>query len=153
MKIEDIRRDIERGVDIALRDVKGQVMDIIAQLMMEFYREYSPSVYIRTGQLFKAIVDKGVKSRTKGGSFEIYFDSGMMAHPNPAYDKYGNEHTSEWSEDKILKYIMTGGKNGAPHGGYAPAGGKPVWFKLERELSDLDIILYASLIQAGVPVH
>lgn len=153
MKVEDIRKDILRGVQAAVAETKEDVMNIIAKLMMEFYAEYSPSLYLRTGQLLNTIVDEGIKSRAKGSGFEIYFDSGMMRHPNPAYDRWGASHKTKWSESRILEFVMEGGDNGAPHGGYAPAGGNPIWFKLEKELSDLDIILCAALLKAGVPVH
>lgn len=153
MKVEDIRKDITRGVQAAVRETKEEVMNIIAKLMIVFYAEYPPSLYFRTGQLLNTIVDNGVKSRANGSGFEIYFDSGMMGHPNPAYDKYGKSHEAKWSEDRILEFVMEGGDNGAPHGGYGLAGGDPIWFKLIEELSDLDIIIYAALLKAGVPVH
>lgn len=157
MRIDEIKKELKSGVKKAAEDTKRQVLELARASINEFYTDYNPSIYNRTNQLINTIVDNGIKVRNIGAGFEIYFDSGMMGHPNPAYGKDHRWHKAEWSEEDILDNSFSGG---APHGGYPYATvNEPIWGKIEQGvgsqvgLNDLDIVIYLALQKAGIPVH
>lgn len=151
MKIDAIKKELSKGVRTAVKEVKEEVLVIIKKSMDEFYAGHYPHEYIRTMQLINTIVDNGIKVRNIGAGFEIYFDSGAMDHASKVRGKSGRWHKAEWSESKILEVTF---EDPLPHGHYAEADSNvPIWDMLMYDLKDIDIIIYAALIEAGVPVH
>lgn len=151
MKIDAIKKELSKGVKTAVKEVKEEVLAIIKGSIDDFYAGHDPHEYIRTMQLINTIVDNGIKTRNIGAGFEIYFDSGMMAHASKVRGKSGRWHKAEWSESKILEVTF---EDPLPHGHYTGAdSNEPIWDILMYDLRDINIIIYAALIEAGVPVH
>lgn len=138
---------ITSRLEPALVSTKLDVLKIIDKSMRDFYYDYTPSEYQRTYQLLNSMVDNGIVIGGSGGSFEIYFDSSRMSHPNPAIGYSGEEHDVEWSEEEILSNSFIGGQ---PHGGF---GSNPIWPNIEQGIADVPEILKSSLIAAGIPIY
>lgn len=143
----EINAYITSRLEPALVSTKLHVLKIIESSMKDFYIDYTPIEYKRTHQLLSSMVDNGIVIGGSGGSFEIYFDSSRMSHPNPAIGYSGEEHDVEWSEEEILGNSFAGGQ---PHGGY---GGNPIWPNILQGIEDVPEILKSSLIAAGVPIY
>lgn len=105
----------------AVANVERKVHEEFAGNLNQFYTEYRPEEYIRTGALFNALEVTGVKRAGNRVATEIYFNT-------PSYDhgwvplQSGGFGYSYWTDDYILDVAMTGK---FPHGGYE--GGTAIW--------------------------
>ena len=137
---KELEDAILKRCKIAVAQTEEFVYDIIKETLDKFYGEYMPSLYIRTEQILRSAVKTGVVSTGKGWKAEVYFDVGSLNHP-----------TGNWSEPEILSTVMIGN---APHGGWEPAGGTPVWTTSINEISPkIFDEIKRNLIKAGIPVR
>lgn len=101
----------------------------------EFYSEYRPEEYIRTGALSRSLKTTGVKrsgnQHSKKISAEIYFDMPNYQHGFVPIQSGGYGY-SYWSDEKIFNVVMTGGNGRLPHGGYQ--SGTAIWTNGIRRL-------------------
>lgn len=86
----------------------------------QFYSEFKPEEYIRTGALYNSLEATGTRPTSNGAEAEIRFDT-------PSYEKgviptqHGTGYAS-WSGETVLEVAM---ESSVPHGGYA--GGTAIW--------------------------
>lgn len=105
----------------AVSNVERKVHEEFAGNLNQFYTEFRPEEYIRTGALFNSLEVTGVKRAGNRVATEIYFNP-------PSYDhgwvplQSGGFGYSYWTDDYILDIAMTGK---FPHGGYE--GGTAIW--------------------------
>lgn len=111
----------------AVGEVEGKVHGTMRGNLGQFYGEFSPEMYIRTGALNSSLQSTGVMSTGSGASAEIFFNT-------PSYS------TGTWDGGTVLNVALEGG---APHGGYA--GGTPVWTASMAELGDIGALLMGAL--------
>lgn len=104
-----------RAVDSA----KEKVYEEFAGNLNQFYTEFKPEEYIRTGALFNSLEVTGVKRAGNHVAAEIYFNT-------PSYDhgwvplQSGGFGYSYWTDDYILDVAMHGS-----HGGHE--SGTAIW--------------------------
>ena len=105
----------------AVDNAKEKVREEFAGNLNQFYTEFRPEEYIRTGALFDSLVVTGVKRAGNQVATEVYFNT-------PRYDhgwvplQSGGYGYSYWDDEYILDVVMTGK---FPHGGYE--GGTAIW--------------------------
>lgn len=133
----------------ALQETKIHVIDQSNATMDRFYNEYEPSEYMRTGWLRGSMNSDSVPD-VAGLSFEITFEPDRMHHYRPtAMGKSGAIHSVDWDEGEILENSFMGS---APHGGWPPAGGAPIWPEIERRVSDVPSVMRDALMAQGLPI-
>jgi hypothetical protein len=120
----------------AVANTERKVHEEFAGNLNQFYTEFTPEEYIRTGALFNSLESTGVKrtgnqhmSRVEA---EVYFNT-------PHYEQgvMPLQHTLEhgmygWASatgEEVLDMALTGRK---PHGGYA--GGTAIWTESMKKL-------------------
>lgn len=114
----------------AVDNAKEKVYEEVAGNLNQFYMEFKPEEYIRTGALFNSLEVTGVKRAGNHITAKVYFDI-------PSYDhgwvplQSGGYGYSYWTDDYILDVTMTGK---FPHGGYA--GGTAIWTESMMNLGD-----------------
>ena len=111
----------------AVGEVEGRVYGAMSGNLGQFYGEFSPNMYIRTGALNSSLQTTGVMSSGSGATAEVFFNT-------PSYS------TGTWDGGTVLNVALEGG---APHGGYA--GGTPVWTASMAELGDIGALLMGAL--------
>ncbi len=109
----------------AVNSAKEKVYEEFAGNLNQFYTEYKPEEYIRTGELFNSLEVVGVKrignqhmSRVEA---EIYFNELSYDHGWIPLQSGGFGY-SYWTDDYIQDVVMT---SKFPHGGYE--GGTAIW--------------------------
>lgn len=106
----------------AVASAEKQVHKELADNLNQFYAEFEPEEYIRTGALLNSLESTGV---TQVGDDSIVAEVGFNT---PNYEKgwvplqSGGYGLACWSDQKILDTAMTGD---LPHGGYKD--GTAVW--------------------------
>ena len=75
----------------------------------QFYTEFRPAEYIRTGALYGSLESSGTRQTGDGAEAEIRFNT-------PSYN------TGSWSGETVLEVALEGS---VPHGGYAE--GTAIW--------------------------
>lgn len=139
--VAQIKADLTKKVGKAVENVKQRVCDIIWDVCMEYYGEYSPVLYKRTlqiGQAIQNMANAAVQVRQVGASFEIYVDASMLSYS-----------TGEWSEQRILDNVMTEGTHGN-----ATSDGTAIWTQGVSILNpQIKSIVKQELIAAGIPIH
>lgn len=138
---------------------QAQVYQIIDRFVKQFYVEFTPEMYERTYQLFRSLVKGDIVSTSNGYEAYVYFDVDMLDHyvhtirvkkSNGKTYTYSYSGKHDWSEQDILNNAMTGS---SPHGGYADAGGQPIWVESLEVLSTEAIeVLKRMLISEGIPI-
>lgn len=117
-----------KAVDYAKDEISQEFVGNLNQ----FYSEYSPEEYIRTGALFDSLKVTDVKrvgnQHSSWASAEIYFDTPHYEHGWVPLQS-GNFGYSYWDDKYILDVVMT---NKLPHGGYE--GGTAIWSKTMSNL-------------------
>ena len=129
-----------RAVANTERKVHGELDGNLNQ----FYTEFSPAEYIRTGALYSSLETTGTMSTGNGARAEIRFNT-------PAYKtgriplQSGRTGLATWSGAQVLDVALTGG---APHGGYA--GGTAIWNESMATLGDIGALLMQELKRQGL---
>jgi hypothetical protein len=119
----------------AVDNTERKVHEELAGNLNQFYTEFHPVEYERTGALFGALESTGTMQTGNGAMAEVYFNT-------PSYN------TGTWSGDTVLKVAM---ESGVPHGGYA--GGTAVWTESMEKLggkSGINSLLRQELKKQGL---
>lgn len=105
----------------AVDNTKEKIYEEFAGNLNQFYHEFRPEEYIRTGALFNSLEVTGVKRVGNRVVSEIYFNIPHYKHGWVPLQSGAFGH-SYWTDDYILDVTMTGK---FPHGGYE--GGTAIW--------------------------
>lgn len=107
----------------AVDSAKEKIFEEFAGNLNQFYTEFKPKEYIRTGALFDSLKVTGVKrvgnQHMSSASAEIYFDTPHYDHGYVPIQSGGLGY-SYWDD----KYIQDVSMNGS-HGGYV--SGTDIW--------------------------
>lgn len=107
----------------AVAQVEEKVYAEFSGNLNQYYTEFIPAEYIRTGALYNSLDRTGVQSSGNGASADVFFNTpsyqkGMMPLQNtPMHGRYG---WATWSGQKVLDTAMHGS-----HGGYVD--GTAIW--------------------------
>ena len=118
----------------AVDETKEKVHQEIAGNLNQFYIEFKPEEYIRTGALFDSLEVTGV--RRTGNQYvskaeaEVYFNTPRYKHGLVPLQS-GEFGYSSWTDAHILDVVMT---SGLPHGGYED--GTPIWNESMKNLGN-----------------
>lgn len=135
----------------AVNDVKEEVHGKFSQKLGEYYGEFAPKEYIRTGALHGSLSFSGANSTGNGAEAEVYFDipsyqNGLMLlQHTPEHGMYG---WATWSGEQVLDTAMNGS-----HGGYVE--GTAIWGESMSELGGgggIKAKLVAALAAQGLPI-
>lgn len=139
----------------AVAGTEQKVHDIIDRCLKQFYEQFEPEEYIRTGQLLHSLVKSGVKKVENGYEAEVYFDVDNIHYLNGYLEIKSTSETGRlgyaaWDKDTILDVAMN---SGLPHGGYAK--GTAIWTKSQATIATLGGVfkmLEQELMAIGVPI-
>lgn len=106
----------------AVANTERKVHEEFAGNLNQFYTEFRPEEYIRTGALFDALEVTGVKRAGNYVSAEVYFNNPTWEHGWIPIQSGGYGH-SYWTDDYIFDVVMKGKR--LPHGGYED--GTAIW--------------------------
>lgn len=149
--IAELERYVQQRMVRAIVKVRKQVYDIIYDVVMQYYGEYTPVASIRTGQLANSLTEGLVKTTGNGAEAEIYFDVSALSHPDSYMGKLGYAVNKRWSEEEILSTAMTSGTHG---GTWTGVSGIEIWGESLNLLNDKVIeIIKRELIAAGIPIR
>jgi hypothetical protein len=131
-----LRKFLMKKCSMAVANAERKVHEELAGNLNQFYAEFEPEEYIRTGALFNSLESTGVRqvgnqhiSRVEA---EVYFNTPDYEHGvmplqhTPEHGRYG------WASatgEEVLKTALTG-RN--PHGGYE--SGTAIWTESMRNL-------------------
>lgn len=138
MKIEDIKKDILNKSKKAVFYTEADIYDTMNAIVRDFYGEYTPVEYIRTGQLSGSLMQKNM-----GLSASVYFDPSVLNYSNPALGQSGVWHEANLSGGEVLNMAMQGS-----HGGYIQ--GTPIWSSGMAQLGDIKGLLIKNLKATGL---
>jgi hypothetical protein len=103
----------------AVDNVKEKVHVEFAGNLNQFYSEFSPDYYIRTGALFNSLDYTDAVSTGNGASAEVYFETPSYKNGRVPLQNGGYGH-AYWSGEQVLNVAMQGS-----HGGYVD--GTAIW--------------------------
>ena len=112
----------------AVKNTKEKVYGELAGNLNQFYTEFKPAEYIRTGALFNSLEETDVK---RTGNQHVSRAEAEVGFNVPHYEQgdvllqsgeYGN---ATWDGETVLEVAMTGSYGGLPHGGYED--GTAIW--------------------------
>lgn len=129
----------------AVSESEQEVHKTMKSRVDEFYGEYEPIEYNRTGNFRKSLQRTGVIPVGKGFEAEVYFDE--VGYPSMAVGKSGMLHSKDKSDAEILANNLTGA---ASHG-WAVSGTMP-WTDSLFWLGDIDALLLRELKEQGIPI-
>ena len=109
----------------AVESTKEKVYEELAGNLNQFYIEYDPEEYIRTGALFNSLestdtIRTGNQHMSRAEA-EVGFNVPKYQHGWVPLQS-GGYGRSTWSDEKVLDVVMTGS---LPHGGYED--GTAIW--------------------------
>lgn len=105
----------------AVSNTQKKVYEEFAGNLNQFYTEFHPEEYIRTGALFNSLEQNGVMTTGNGASAEVFFNTPSYVNGWVPLQSGGYGYAN-WSGETVLNVAM---KGTAPHGGYA--GGTAIW--------------------------
>lgn len=111
----------------AVSNAERKVYEELAGNLNQFYAEFKPKEYIRTGALFNALDSTGVIKIKNGVMAEVYFDTPSYQHGWVPLQS-GGQGYSYWDDEYILKVAMEMGS----HGGYED--GTAIWTESMNKL-------------------
>lgn len=109
----------------AVGAAKEKVYEEFAGNLNQFYTEFKPEEYIRTGKLFNALEATDV---VRTGNQHVSRAEAEVGFNTPQYDhgwvrlQSGEFGYSSWDDEYIMDVVMT---DDMPHGGYAD--GTAIW--------------------------
>ena len=114
----------------AVANAEVKVYAEMAGNLNQFYSEYRPREYARTGALFDSLKHSGAIKTGNSVVAEVGFDMPTYTHGFVTLQDGGFGYSS-WTDEQILNVVMTGDQIGLPHGGYAD--GTAIWIEsIER---------------------
>jgi hypothetical protein len=131
----------------AVDSAKEKIYEEFAGNLNQFYTEFRPEEYIRTGALFDSLVVTGIKRVGNNVSAKVYFDTPRYEHGWVPLQSGGFGY-SYWDDEYILDVVMTGS---SPHGGYK--GGTAIWTESMGNLGGrqgIKILLIQELKRQGL---
>ena len=137
----------------AVEGTERKVHDIIDRCLKQFYEQFEPEEYIRTGQLLHSLVKSEVKKVGNSYEAEVYFNVDGLSYQNGRIETKNGFGYANWDKDTILDVVMTGSYSGLPHGGYAK--GTAIWTKSQATINTLGGVLEMlerELRLIGVPI-
>ena len=112
----------------AVAETEKKIYTELAGNLNQFYYEFRPEEYIRTGALFDSLDYTGVIKTGNCVIAEVGFNTPKYKHGWVPLQSGGYGH-STWNDEKILNVVMTGG---LPHGGYED--GTAIWTESMQSL-------------------
>jgi hypothetical protein len=103
----------------AVANAERKIHEEFAGNLNQFYTEFRPDEYIRTGALFNSLEVTGVKRAGNRVTTEIYFNAPSYEHGWIPLQSGGFGY-SYWTDDYIFNVAMKGS-----HGGYE--SGTAIW--------------------------
>lgn len=116
-----LKRFLMKKCNEAVDNTQKKIHEKFSENLNQFYAEYNPEEYIRTGALFDSLEVTGVKQYGNRVIAEIYFVTPSWEHGWVPLQS-GNYGYSSWSDEKIMNVAMRGMY---PHGGYE--SGTRIW--------------------------
>lgn len=120
-----LRKLLMEKCSTAVANTEKKVYEELSGNLNQFYTEFQPKEYIRTGALFNSLESTGVmrtgNQHMSRAEAEVYFNT-------PAYEhgwvrlQSGDYDYAAWDGETVLDVAMS---SGVPHGGYA--GGTAIW--------------------------
>ncbi len=126
----------------AVTKVEEQVYNEFAGSLNQYYGEFIPAEYIRTGALMGSLDRSGVTGGGGGASAEVFFNTPGY-QTGPIALQSGRTGFATWSGGQVLETAMNGS-----HGGYA--GGTAIWADSMAALGDIKGLLIAALKAQGL---
>ena len=112
----------------AVTRAEKKVHEELAGNLNQFYTEFHPEEYIRTGALFGSLESTGTIPTGNGAVAEVRFNT--PSYVNGAVElQSGSYGYATWDGETVLRVAM---ESGVPHGGYA--GGTPIWTESMKNL-------------------
>lgn len=137
--------------EVAIKAAQEKVYGIINKFLEQYYNEYEPSLYERTGQLLRSLVKSDVRQNGSGLIAEVYFDLNLLDYSIKTLKGIGTWDNKGWSEEVTLQTAMIGEN---PHGGWPTNNKTQIWTESMKVLNqDAIEILKQELVNAGIPVR
>lgn len=117
----------------AVEKVEKEVYEEFAGKLNQYYGEFMPAEYIRTGALFGSLETTGTAASGNGAKAEVYFDTPSYAQgqiPIQSTPITGRMGFATWGGGQVLDTAMHGS-----HGGYV--GGTAIWDESMAALGDI----------------
>lgn len=128
----------------AVENAERKVYEEISGNLNQFYTEFKPEEYIRTGALFNALESSGTINIGNGAAAEIKFNTPSYVNGWVPLQS-GNYGYATWDGGTVLDVALS---SGVPHGGYA--GGTAIWTESENNLGDIKALLLQEVKKQGL---
>lgn len=116
----------------AVSNAEKKVYEELAGNLNQFYTEFKPEEYIRTGALFNSLESTGVvrtgNQHMSRAEAEVYFNTPSYQHGWVRLQS-GDYDYAAWDGETVLNVAM---KGALPHGGYAD--GTAIWTESIKSL-------------------
>lgn len=134
----------------AVVQAENKIYAIIKRFLVEFYRDYEPSIYERTNQLLHSLVKSNIRQARNGYEAEVYFDLDGLSYAggNPSGEQV-MEAASQGYHGAIGDMPYRDGKFMYVHGEF----GVDVW-DTPKQIMDAEAIsiLERMLRAEGIPI-
>lgn len=137
-----LKAALEAACVNAVAQVEEKVYEEFAGKLNQYYGEFIPAEYIRTGALMGSLERTGVQPSGSGASAEVFFST-------PSYQtgtvplQSGRTGYATWSGEQVLDSAMHGS-----HGGYTD--GTAIWDESIASLGDIKGLLIKALKAQGL---
>lgn len=127
----------------AVDNTEKKVHAEFAGNLNQFYTEFKPAEYIRTGALYGSLDKTGVQTNGDSVTATVFFDE-------PHYEKgqiplqSGRMGYAEWDDQKIFDYALHRGS----HGGYVE--GTSIWNESINSLGSIKGLLMSEIKKQGL---
>lgn len=129
---KDLQKALSAGLAAAVGATEKKIHEEFAGNLNQFYTEFKPKEYIRTGALFNSLDSTGVirsgNQHMSRAEAEIGFDVPSYQHGWVLLQS-GDYDYAAWDGEQVLDVAMT---SGLPHGEYA--GGTAIWTESIKKL-------------------
>lgn len=127
-----LRKFLMEKCATAVGNAKEKVRDEFADSLNQFYGEFNPSEYIRTGALMNSLESTEVvrtgNQHMSRAEADVYFNTPSYEHGWVRLQS-GDYDWSSWSDEEVLDVVM---KGNLPHGGYED--GTAIWTDTMKKL-------------------
>lgn len=149
--IKDLEKVVNRYIEKAMIMTRNEIFEVISEKVSDYYSEYTPRVYDRTGTLMESLTGSNILKTGNSFSFTVGWEDDYLSfqYPGNSLESYNPPYNPATGQDVLYWF------NNQSHGGTV-GGSHSYWDEAINELNarhgSIPLLFKKNLKKCGLPI-